>query len=499
MKTAICIFVILAATPCRARIITVDDNAPADFNNIQAAIDDANDGDTVEIRPGTYGSRTRDINFLGKRITVRSTEPTDPETVAQTIISSWAFGFRSGEDANSVIDGLTIIDGYALPGGGAIYCDQASPTIRNCTINRNVAGRDGYSSGYGGAIYCDRAAPTIRNCTMTRNVAGWGGAIYCRDSGGITIEDCIFIDNSATEGAGAIYLKGDGTIAGCVFRGNHSAWKRAGALRIREGNVIITDCIFEGNCAFSADDPDGGRGGGMAIAWSEAFLTNCLFAGNMALQGGGAISFHGSDLTVENCTFADNRAPLGNALHGCPELNYPSPSDVHIKNSIIWGEPGHIVLEDHVDSTLLLTFCGTAGVWPGSGNIDADPCFVDPGFWGSNGTPEDANDDFWVDGDYHLKSQAGRWDSNEGRWVMEGVTSPCIDAGDPMSPIGFEPFPNGGRINMGAYGGMAEASKSYFGEPPCETIVAGDINGDCQINFEDFRLMALHWCEDNNP
>ena len=81
---------------------------------------------------------------------------------------------------------------------------------------------------------------------------------------------------------------------------------------------------------------------------------------------------------------------------------------------------------------------------------------------------------------------------------MDEVTSPCIDAGDPMSLIGPEPFPNGGIINMGAYGGTVEASKSYFGEPPCETIVAGDINGDCEINFEDFRLMALHWCEDNN-
>ena len=47
-----------------------------------------------------------------------------------------------------------------------------------------------------------------------------------------------------------------------------------------------------------------------------------------------------------------------------------------------------------------------------------------------------------------------------------------------------------------AYAGTAEASKSYFGEPLCETIVAGDINGDCNLNFEDFRLMALHWLEE---
>ncbi len=79
------------------------------------------------------------------------------------------------------------------------------------------------------------------------------------------------------------------------------------------------------------------------------------------------------------------------------------------------------------------------------------------------------------------------------RGTIDEVTSPCIDAGDPMSPIGLEPFPNGGIINMGAYGGTSEASKSYFGKPVCETIVAGDINGDCEINFKDFWFIALHW------
>jgi len=49
---------------------------------------------------------------------------------------------------------------------------------------------------------------------------------------------------------------------------------------------------------------------------------------------------------------------------------------------------------------------------------------------------------------------------------------------------------------MGAYGGTAEASKSYFGEPVCETIVAGDINGDCKVNLIDFAFMAFHWLEE---
>jgi len=34
--------------------------------------------------------------------------------------------------------------------------------------------------------------------------------------------------------------------------------------------------------------------------------------------------------------------------------------------------------------------------------------------------------------------------------MQDEVTSPCINAGDVDGPIGFEPFPNGGVINMGA-------------------------------------------------
>ena len=65
-----------------------------------------------------------------------------------------------------------------------------------------------------------------------------------------------------------------------------------------------------------------------------------------------------------------------------------------------------------------------------------------------------------------------------------------------MTPIGFEPFPNGGFVNMGAYGGTLKASKSYFGEPVCERIVAGDINGDGQVNRADLEIMALHWTDE---
>ena len=79
----------------------------------------------------------------------------------------------------------------------------------------------------------------------------------------------------------------------------------------------------------------------------------------------------------------------------------------------------------------------------GEGDISADPLFADP-----------------KGGDFHLKSRAGRWDPKLRRWVKDEVTSPCIDAGDPRDDFSNEPEPNGGRINMGAYGNTKEASKS---------------------------------------
>jgi hypothetical protein len=90
-----------------------------------------------------------------------------------------------------------------------------------------------------------------------------------------------------------------------------------------------------------------------------------------------------------------------------------------------------------------VTYSDIQGFATNDGNIDADPLFADP-----------------VTGDYHLKSQAGRWDPASQMWVQDQVNSPCIDGGDPNSTVGLEPEPNGSVINMGAYGGTDQASKS---------------------------------------
>jgi hypothetical protein len=218
---------------------------------------------------------------------------------------------------------------------------------------------------------------------------------------------------------------------------------------------------------------------------SNINIYNCIIAGNnnagikMIPDNTSRFIYYNTP-TISNCTIAEN---IEEGISG------GKPT---ITNCIIYNNGSTQI--DPISAKV--TYSNIQGDWPeGIGNIDADPCFAEIGYWDVNDTPDDVSDDRWVAGDYHLKSQAGRWDPNNAKWIQDDVTSPCIDAGDIVGPIGSEPFPNGGVINMGAYGGTAQASKSYFGEPVCETIVAGDINGDCEINFLDFQLMALHWME----
>jgi len=269
------------------------------------------------------------------------------------------------------------------------------------------------------------------------------------------------------------------------------------------------DSVINGFTIINGYAPRYGYGGAVECANASPTITNCRLTGNYA-EYGGAISTHANSPTLINCILSGNSAYRGGAIEGGPRLTnctitgnqgagsvlYYYYSVAKISSCVIWGNASNLIRGDGHNSPRI-TYTNIQGGWPGQGNINADPCFADIGHWDDDDTPENPWDDFYVSGDYHLKSQGGRWDASEGRWVMDEVTSPCIDAGNPMSPIGLEPFPNGGIINMGAYGGTAEASKSYFGGPPCETIVAGDINGDCIVDFRDLCIMAVHWCEED--
>ena len=113
-------------------------------------------------------------------------------------------------------------------------------------------------------------------------------------------------------------------------------------------------------------------------------------------------------------------------------------------------------------------------IWTGEGNINLDPLFDDP-----------------KRHDYHLQTEypQGRWDDTESTWLgSDPNTSPCINAGDPNSDYSMELPPNGGRINMGAFGNTWQASKSDY-IPPSPAEIAGPAG----VNFIDFAVFADSW------
>jgi len=446
---------LIIAGRIEGRTITVGLGGGYDFNTIQWAIEDSNDGDTVLVADGTYtGDGNRDIDFKGKGITVRSEN--GPENCIIDCNGTESephrgFYFHSGEGPDSILEGLSIKEGVDEFYGGAIACNNSGPTITTCVLT------DNFTLEAGGAIACrNNSNPTISHSTVEGNSAPYGGAIECWNSTPI-ITHCTFIDNRAN-------------IGGALF---YSVTER------RDTLTVIINCLFVGNLALG----EWAEGGGVCV-WGyleeDVVMRNCTFVRNSASHEGGGFYSVCGNTEIVGCIFWDNSAAKGAQIAAWHNVMPPCVLPGVIRDCDVQGSRG-----------------GTSGLWAfGEGNIDSDPCFAERGYWDPNGTPDDANDDLWVDGDYHLKSEAGRWDPNKEGWVQDGVTSPCIDGGDPMSPIALEPFPNGGMINMGAYGGTAEASKSYFGEPVCETILAGDINGDCQVDLEDFRIMALHWLEE---
>ena len=395
-------------------------------------------------------------------------------------------------DTHSVLTGCGFADNEAATGGGIMNVGYSYPTLTDCNFTNNSAefggafynttgsypkftncafsGNSATVSGGGIGSYKNYGfAPLLVGCTLSDNTAPNGGGYY-NDDGDPILTDCLFSKNQAEQEGGGFYnLTGKPTLDRCLFADNRSQ-QDGGGMQNDAGSPRLTGCVFKNNLA--ADE-----GGGMCneddnVPPLNPVLAGCVFAGNVAGGHGGAICNDGSNTSLTNCTFAGNTAQWGGGMYS------ENGSAVSMSNCILWSDAPDELHNDNAATAVV--FSNVQGGWEGKGNIDTDPHFADPDI-----------------GDYHLKSQAGRYDPNSEIWVVDDITSPCIDAGETMSPIGHEPFPNGGIVNMGAYGAAAEASKSYFGKPPCETIVAGDVNGDCIIDFRDVGIMALHWCEEN--
>jgi len=368
------------------------------FNTIGEAVGASTSGDAVKVAAGVYRET---VSLDSMILSLRG---------GYVGGADYAAGGGDFADASRSFDRTT--NATAIDGEGARRC-----IVFVACPGGELSGfilRNGSTAGNGAGILCDGSSPVIQACTLSGNAAaGDGGGLYGLASA-LSLSHCVLRGNTAGGGGGGVALEcGSGEIAHSEVYGNAAA-----------------------------------QGGGVACSDSAASIHHNVVTGNQASGAGGGAALRASDaLAFVSNTVAHNRG--GGLL--CQD-----PASPVLKHCILWGNEGASgqQLQCVAGAAPLVSYCNVQGGLPataldGGENRGEDPRFVAPGGWIGSA---------WTQGDYHLMSEAGHW--TPGGWVADATTSPCIDVGDPADGVGLEPLPNGGCMNLGAYGGTAQASKS---------------------------------------
>ncbi len=365
----------------------------------------------------------------------------------------------SDTDPNSVLDGFTISGGNANDSGsqaplitshgGGVVFSMGSANITACTITQCSALR-------GGGFHAMDADPNVSDCTFILNSAeifggamwykashirvsqtefeqnragfsntrGKAGAIYAVDSNSM-IDSCVFKQNTGNLGGGAIFFDdGEPNVANSFFYENESRSGAGGAVRLQGGCIaLMSNSRFVGN---ETNNPGGAiasyyssasfvdctyirnksksDGGAIYSDSSEPNFVNCVFNGNTARGFGGAISSLDTVSDIVNCTFASNEGDDGGNALSTNTLSVGSASSIiRISNSILWNGSNEIFNID--GSTITVTYSTLSSLWPGRGNSQFSPGFI-------NEHGED------------------RMPGNEDDNLMLSVPSSAIDSGD---------------------------------------------------------------------
>jgi hypothetical protein len=471
MKKFIFVFIcLLPIFTCQGQIITVDDDGPAGFKNIQDAINASQDGDIVIVKPGNYNEN---IFFNSRAIIISSEDPNNPSVVQSTIITTtlgYGITFDFAEGSDSVLTGFTIT-------GRGILCHATSPTIlkniiKDCESN-GIRGENEASPmiSHNTIIFNNQAGVYQCNGPITNNTISRNNGSGIANCNGSIINNNISGNSNNSPGFGGGLRDCDGQISSNVIENNYAAFN-GGAFYGCDGN--INDNIIVGNRTDFA-------GGGLSSCHGD--INNNIITGNSSQNGGGLYSCGDS---IYNNTIVGNRAAQnGGGLNNCTGTVF--------NNIIAFNEASFIggIFGPCSNSynafwfNIVGNFGG--GATPGPGDFLANPFFATEGFWDSNDTP-DQSDDFWSDGDYHVKSERGRWNPNSQIWVKDDVTSPCVDAGDPNSDWIKELWPHGKRINLGVYGNTPQTSMSLS-----EVGNIADLNLNGRVDYNDIKLLIDKW------
>lgn len=469
--------IIAAFTLCWTQVSAQTVYVPTEYDNIQPAINDANDGDIIVVLPGIY---QENINFLGKAITLRSVDPNNENIVAGTIIDGNApadsnFGsvvvFNSGEGNNSVLSGLTITGGTGswLPiawqfhevywnrcGGGAVCYNMSAPTITKNIFASNTAGEGGGIYIYGDPVDPNDPSnpsvhikPVIIDNTFFNNSAveehgfeppdtnypaeehGDGGAIVCFQGVDAVIKDNLIESNHADYYGGGLHLRqwSNGHVENNYVIANEAALGAGVHITYNSEPNIISNLIQE-NIASGL-----GGGGIYVYYYSNPLIERNTITQNESSNGAGIAVFWSSNPVIRNNMIADNINGAGIRVKGESVPVITNNTIVGNTASAIQGGGVDCITDSApvIENNIIASNGDSFGIYAST----TPPVIRYNNVWGNGAGNYNSiiGDQTGLNGNISIRPNFVEPDSNN---YALNYDSECINAGDPN----FAPAPN---------------------------------------------------------
>ena len=327
--------------------------------------------------------------------------------------------FVNAEDT-SIVRYAILENGRYADYGGGVYCIGSNVHMEHSVI-RSCDG------GFGKALYVeDQSHVIMRHCEISDNgTQGGCGAIRVAFSS-LVLDSCRVLRNRGMDGAGLCLYNAQVMLRNCDFEDN-AGWIWGGAIFASGTSAVsASGCTFKGNSSL--------QGGAIDVV-EQATLEadHCLFIGNRGMHdqnngAAGAIYASGNELNVTNCTFVGNSAPM----YGCIYAD----DDVEIRNSIVAETEGDDAIRLAAPGAVI-AYCDFYR------NAESDVVGNVPDLFGNQDTVN-ANLDT-CDRLFNLFIDPLLADPEANDYSLDAA-SPCIDSGDPESPLD----PDGSVADMGA-------------------------------------------------
>jgi hypothetical protein len=357
------------------------------------------------------------------------------------------FVYENSDDGIVVHKGenITIQGCKGIRGGHShvYFLDPKNLLVENCefmvTANSGIRWYDGNHI-------------VLRNNYIYGEPEKTGNSNFCiQMTGGqtATITDDLIIENNRLEftaGAGiALDAKNptgakdviirNNTILQCGNSGTTENMREAGGINIKN----FTNTLIENNTIVNC------IGGGIRLGGNVGFNTQWAY-------------IEGLTATIKN-NIVTNTIEGGNSTASGYGIDIASGNSAICTFNNVWG---------NAEGNYF-------GCEPDLGSLSVDPLFKSI----TLGTAFSNTND--INADLHLQSELGRWNDTTNTWETDANSSMCINGGNPDDNYANEPANNGARLNLGAYGNTAFASKGTKAPPVANAGVdqyIRDDNGD---------------------